>query len=412
MFRSLCILGRQPAIGLTELESLYGANKVKPLGSQAVLLDVDPCLLAFDRLGGCIKFCKVLTELDTANWSKIETFLLEVSPEHSTRLPAGKMRLGLSVYDMKISAKQLEATALRLKSVIKETGRSVRVVQNKEPSLNSAQVVHNQLTGPTGWELIFIGNGSKTVLAQTVKVQNIASYAMRDRDRPKRDARVGMLPPKLAQIIINLAVGELPDEAKQSICEIPAGEPVPLPDFSNIRVLEPFCGTGVILQEALLMGYKVCGTDLESRMIEYSKINLAWLTSGYHLTATDSRLEAADATTNKWGDFTTVASETYLGRPFTSLPSEGILQQTINEVNTITKKFLQNLAAQTKPGLRSCFALPVWNINDRFRHLPLLDHLTDMGYNRVSFVHAAETDLIYLRPGQIVGRELVTLIRK
>src|SRR4051794_2242006 len=57
--QSLMILGRLPALGTAELESLYGADKVKLVGTQAVIVDVDPCLLAFDRLGGSVKFCKV-----------------------------------------------------------------------------------------------------------------------------------------------------------------------------------------------------------------------------------------------------------------------------------------------------------------------------------------------------------------
>lgn len=219
--QSLCVLGRQPGLGLAELESLYGAKKLQPLADHAVVVDVDPCLLAFDRLGGSVKFCKMLTVLDTTDWKQIEKFLIEVSPGHSERMVEGKMHLGLSAIGFDITVQQLQATALSLKKVIRKTGRSVHVIPNNELELNSASVLHNKLTGPTGWELILIKHGDKTYVTQTVKVQDINAYAARDQVRPKRDTKVGMLPPKLAQIIINLAVGELPDEAKQSVCEIP-----------------------------------------------------------------------------------------------------------------------------------------------------------------------------------------------
>jgi tRNA (guanine10-N2)-dimethyltransferase len=274
--QSLMVLGRLPNLGMAELESLYGTDKVRPVGTQAAIVDVDPCFLAFDRLGGSIKFCKLLTELDTTNWKEIEKFLLQVSPGHSERMPEGKMHLGLSLYGFIETTKQIEATGLSLKKVIRKTGRSVRLVPNKEPELSSAQVFHNHLTGPTGWELVFIKNGSKTVVAQTVKVQDIDSYTLRDRGRPKRDTRVGMLPPKLAQTILNLATGKLPEDKLESICEIPAGELVPRPQLGK-TVLDPFCGTGVVLQEATLAGYDVYGTDLEPRMVEYTKLTLDWL---------------------------------------------------------------------------------------------------------------------------------------
>ena len=79
----------------------------------------------------------------------------------------------------------------------------MRIVPNKALDLSSAQVLHNKLTHRGSWELLLVRGGDKTYLAQTLFVQNIEAYAARDQARPKRDARVGMLPPKLAQILIN-----------------------------------------------------------------------------------------------------------------------------------------------------------------------------------------------------------------
>jgi tRNA G10 N-methylase Trm11 len=410
---SLLILGRQPALGLAELESLYGTATVRAIGSQAAIVNVDPCLLAFDRLGGSIKFCKILTTLDTTNWGDIEKFLLKVSPNHSQAMPEGKMQLGLSVYGFNETQQRITATALSLKKAIKKTGRPVRVIPNQATELNSAQVIHNRLTGPNGWELVFVRNNHQTVVAQTVKVQDIESYTRRDRERPNRDAKVGMLPPKLAQIIINLAAGRIPETALQSICDIPAGEPIPTP-ILNQKVLDPFCGTGVILQEALLMGYKVYGSDLEQRMIDYSIANAHWLTLHYPVTDEGTHFEKADATAYTWPHkFDFIASEVYLGRPFTSTPSPQIVQQTMAECQLIIKKFLQNIAPQIKPGTRLCLAVPAWQTKqNQFQHLPLVDQIADLGYTRISFEHAAETQLIYYREDQIVARELIVITRK
>jgi tRNA (guanine10-N2)-dimethyltransferase len=411
--QSLLILGRQPALGLAELESLYGAGKVQAVGPQAAIVDVDPCLLAFDRLGGSVKFCKLLTTLDTTNWGKIEKFLLQVSPGHAQTMPEGKMRLGLSLYGFNETPKRIEATGLSLKKAIRKTGRSVRLIPNKAAELNSAQVLHNQLTGPTGWELVFIRSGEQTVVAQTVKVQDIEAYARRDRQRPKRDAKVGMLPPKLAQIIINLAAGRLPEDKLESICDIPAGQPVPRPILGQ-TVLDPFCGTGVILQEALLMGYDIYGSDLEPRMVDYAKQNLDWLNRLYGLEAADYRLATADATSYEWShEFDFVASETYLGRPFTTRPTDEVLAETISTCNLIIKKFLRNIRNYLKPGSRLCLAIPAWQIKSgQFKHLPLIDQISELGYNRISFEHIRDEDLIYYRSEQIVARQLIVITRK
>ncbi len=383
MFKSLAILGRQPALGKAELESLYGAEAIVDLSENIVGLNLDANEIEFLRLGGTIKLAKLLTILSADNWSKIEQYLLKTTPEHIKYLPEGKLQIGLSVYGLNVSLNDIQKTGLKIKKVLKNNGRSARLVPNKELSLNSAQVLHNKLTGPLGWELLLIKYGQEVILAQTTNEQDIEAYAARDQSRPKRDARVGMLPPKLAQIIINLS--------KPGEGEI---------------VLDPFCGTGVIPQETLLMGRHVYATDLEPRMIDYTRENLRWL-----IGPAEQKLEVADATSFSWQLFDTIATETYLGRPFSSEPSTDVLTEVMNDVQTIHKKFLQNVARQTKPGFRMCIAVPAWKTKNVFKHLKTLESLEELGYTRLSFVHASNEDLIYHRPDQIVARELVILIR-
>lgn len=415
--QSLVILGRQPAIGLAELESLYGAARVQPItGVPAALVDVDPCRLDFDRLGGSVKFCKLLVIRDTTHWRDIEKFLVQSAPEHAAAMPAGKMYLGLSAYGLAVSASQLTAGGLNIKqSIRRSTGRPVRIIPNQEPQLSSAQVYHNRLTTDHGWELVLIRHGAQTIIAQTVRVQDIDAYTLRDRGRPKRDARVGMLPPKLAQIIINLAAGPLPETAQRNVCELPAGSTAAR-GTPGITVLDPFCGTGVILQEAALMGYSVCGTDIDPRMALYAGINLEWLR-----TVTQSRtlpladVAVADALSNHWpAGFDMIASEMYLGRPFAASPSPEVLARTEAECSRMLQTFLGNLAPQVRSGFRLCLGVPAWQTERTggFRRLSALDRLESLGYNRVSFEHARERDMIYHRAGQTVARELVVLTKQ
>ncbi len=411
MVQSVCILGRQPALGLAELESLFGDAALKPIGEIAALLDKEPQTIPFYRLGGSVKLAKLLTILDTTDWNEIEKFLISSVVPHTKYLPEGKMNLGLSAYNLPVKPSRINATGLELKKVIKNHGRPVRVVPNKTAELSSAQVMHNDLTGPRSWELLFIRHDRQTYIAQTTNVQDINAYAGRDQNRPKRDAKVGMLPPKLAQIIINLAgnhtlsttgLPPTPEESSNSRPTHPGAS----------QLLDPFCGTGVILQEALLMGYDVYGTDLEPRMIDYSKENLDWLATRYNLDGRTYLLETGDATSFEWQNFDLVAGETYLGRPFSATPKPDVLEEVSRDVDTIHKKFLQNVTKQTKSGFRMCLAVPAWKIASGFKRLPVLDHLEEMGYTRTSFVHSKTEDLIYHRENQIVGRELITLTRK
>lgn len=384
--KTLCILGRQPEIGLAELESLYGGQHIRPAAG-AAFLDIPAGDINFKRLGGTIKVAQILDTLNADTWPEVRSYLLKVVPEHLKKRPEGKFTLGLSLYGFNVPANDINKTALAIK---KASGRSLRVVPNKTAELSSAQVLHNQLTRRGAWELVLFKNKNQTFLAQTFFVQDIDDYAARDQARPARDARVGMLPPKLAQILINLA-------------NPPA----------KALVLDPFCGTGVLLQEALLMGYDALGTDLEPRMIDFSSRNLKWLKDRFPGLPGAVELAVGDATNHHWsGNIGAVATEVYLGRPLGSVPSPDKLQDIIQDVNTILRKFLKNLADQLKPGTPICLAVPAWQIGPgKFKTLPVLDKLTDMGYNLTKFEHVGNQDLIYYRENQIVARQLITVTR-
>ncbi len=392
--KSLCILGRQPALGLAELESLYGAEHTLPLGGHA-LLDVAAEDVNFKNLGGTIKTARVLAVIESVRWPDLARYLIEKIPEHTKQLPDGKFTLGLSVYNLPPSVKQIEAVLLEIKKQVRKTGRPVRIVPNRSAALNSAQVLHNKLTHKGSWELILIKAGSKTLLAQTLFVQDIEAYGARDQARPARDARVGMLPPKLAQIMLNLSAGPLRASTD---------------DLTRLRVLDPFCGTGVILQEALLMGYSVMGTDIEPRMTEYSKRNLKWLFEKYPSLEGQVDIETADATSYQWPGFSTIASEVFLGRPLAKLPPQSDLKQVVSDANTIIRKFLDNLSAQLRPERPICLAVPAWRHPDgKFTELPVLAKLTDMGYNYWDLKHVRHQELTYFREDQVVARRLLRL---
>jgi tRNA G10 N-methylase Trm11 len=390
--QTLAILGRQPAIGLAELESLLGADKITPLQGGGVLLDIESAEFPFHRLGGTVKQGNVLTTLQTTKWKDIDKYIVAASKEHSRHVPDGKLTIGLSVYGLDVSRGDLEKTALSIKKQVKSTGRPVRIVPNKSPEISTPQIIHNKLTGSNGWELVFYRNGDTTILMRTTNIQDIESYTARDQARPMRDARVGMLPPKLAQIIINLALGK--NEVKGQ------------------TILDPFCGTGVVLQESLLMGMGVYGTDLEPRMIEYSGTNLDWFIKELGLQNRQVKLSVGDATSYKWDkNFTTVACEGYLGLPFAHMPSPDHLQESIQASNTVAKGFLKNLGTQVDKGFRFCIGLPAWHLPNSVKHVPCLEELQKLGWQRVRFEHAHPADLVYRREDQVVGRELVALIK-
>lgn len=389
-----CILGRQPELGLAEIESLYGADKVRLVCDGTVaLVNVDQI---GTELGGTVKVARVLTTVPGTSLTKHVRYIAQEIPKHlCCGMPEGKLKFGLSVFGLDTSTAEINRGTLFIKKSIKNAGRSVRIVPNNTPSLSSAQVIHNRLTDPLGMELLLIRDGNQTILAQTVHEQDIEAYGQRDHGRPKRDARVGMLPPKLAQIMIHLAEGRLNQPGDHTL-------------------LDPFCGTGVVLQEALLLGYNVAGTDINPRMVDYTRQNLDWLANKSSRRLPQiALLETGDATDYQWPpNVDLVVCEGYLGDPLTSVPDREKLENITHECNAIMRDFLKNIATQLRPGTPLCIAAPAWHTNSGVRHLPVLDDLGKIGYNCIDFRRTDASELIYHRPEQIVGRELVLLIKE
>ena len=243
----------------------------------------------------------------------------------------------------------------------------------------------------------------RVIVAESVGAQNISALAARDQARPRTDAFVGMLPPKLARMMVNMAG--------------PLVQPSPATKHSAPRpvLLDPFCGTGTVLQEALLLGYDVCGSDLNPKMVSYTSENLAWL-QRRSAAATPGAVHSvtqADATTYQWADaqqFSAVVCETYLGQPFSAPPAPAKLSAVRTTCNHIISHFLTNLRPQLRSGTPLVIAVPAWRGSDgQFTHLPLIAQLEQLGYQCRPFQHVRPADLCYYRENQVVARELLVM---
>ena len=388
---TLFVLGRQPEIGLAELESLSSASSVRLLSDTCAACSQP---VDFSRLGSSQKSGPVIASFKTTDLKKVFASLSShIKSIVANMPPEGKIKLGASVYGIDTTPYQIQGELLRLKKTLRSSGRSARVVPNETTVLSSATTYHNRLHRDLGLELAIVCSGDTTTVARITAVQDIDAYRIRDRERPKRDAFVGMLPPKLAQTMINLASGAQ----------------------ASTRIVDPFCGTGVVLQEALLMGHPVYGSDINPKMIDYSRINLEWICKAQNLSDADYSLDVADATSvqippAQAGTATSIASETYLGQPLGGQsPSEEKILDIMHGVNTLARNFLKNIAPQLEPGSRHCIAFPAWYVDEREYHLPVLDELVELGFERITFAHPPR--LVYRRDDQQTARELV-VVRK
>ena len=390
----VAIAGRQPLISLAEIQALYD-KAARLVGKKLVFFEIDEdgeenISPDINRLGGSLKLGRFF---DT-DFSKLAKFLATAHPE-------GKITLGISDFSKQKKSGLAKQKSMELKRNLARMGRSARVITSNEPEISSATAHHNQLGEKAGCFEIFLIDRE---IYLSLGTQNITAYTERDQARPARDAKVGMLPPKLAQILINLC-GKLPEGA---------------------RVLDPFCGTGVVLQEAAIMGYVPYGTDLNERMVEYSKKNLSWLFNERNqkrfkilpdlIQKKDqilNTISVGDATSFTWeGEIDAVAFEGYLGAPMSKPPVDIKFKTEKAKCREIAMGFLKNITPQIKSGTPVVMALPAWlRENGKYAGLNILDEIQEMGYNFEKFQDLSQSDLLYYREGQIVAREII-VIRK
>ena len=451
----IAILGRQPDISLAELEAVYGVAQVRQVSAQVATVVTDTIDLS--ALGGTTKIGKVITTLPLKRLRDADLFT-DVSKDivhHHIDAWRGvnhKITLGISAYNLDVPPRLVQKTGLILKSALKKHSVSLRLVPNDDTALSTA-VSHNNKLGLSDnkVELMVVKTGTDIIIAESRGAQNITAYARRDHGKPKRDAFVGMLPPKLAQIMINLALG--PQQQSSRVAKLPetSAQARVSDERSSLRVedclnevspadtkemneeetrsaeavsgnfgnedttayaytptiLDPFCGTGTVLQEALLQGYSVLASDLSDKMVDYTQQNLDWIVRSHRHTGTILNISQADATTHTWPHASAVDAvvcETYLGQPFSAPPSPAKLKEVVGNCNHIISSFLKNIHPQLRPGTPLCIAVPAWRGSDsHFTHLPLTRDLAKLGYT------LKRPPLVYSRPDQVVARELLVL---
>lgn len=389
--RHIAVAGRQPLISLAEIQALYDRNARLAEKSLIIFEADEQNLPAIDRLGGSLK----LGRLFEGDFKKLVTAMCDMQPK-------GKITFGISDYSKNAKLDFVNRKGMELKRNLNKLGRGVRVVASKSPALSSATSHHNQLGEKRGcFEIILFGKD----IYLSLGTQNITKYAERDQARPARDAKVGMLPPKLAQTLINLC-GNLP---------------------RGSRILDPFCGTGVVLQEAAMMGYSPYGSDLNERMVEYTRRNLKWLFEEKNQKRFNLRPEVilskdqleeeivvGDATDFRWQKLIdAVVFEGFLGSPMSSPPVDIKFKTEKANCKQIILGFLKNITPQIESGVPISMAVPAWLREDgHYARLNILDEIKQMGYNFEKFQGLGQSDLLYYREGQVVAREIIVLRKK
>lgn len=367
------MLGKDRDLSLAELAAIYPPTSLKTQGAdwvEAELSEFAPADL--NRLGGVVKVARFL---GSASFSDLNQVLFETL---NARYAGHKLTYGISLYE--VPRLQLRLVLSRLKKTLQTADIKSRFVNQDYQNLSSA---HSKGLAKEGIELVIAGDKDHFWIGEVVAAQDIDAYSHRDYEKPYRNMKVGMLPPKLAQILINLT-GVHPGSC----------------------IWDPFCGTGTLVMEGVLMGHSMLGTDLNEKMIFASQQNAEWLKKEFDVKG-QAEFFAHDATRPLKGHaFDAIACEGYLGPPQGRQLSRIQLRPIEASLEKLYLDFFKALKAMDFKG-PVVIAMPFFRTSEG-REVFLDGAIRDiekLGFKRTPLLPHS-LFLKYASPDQVVGRAI------
>ena len=388
------ILGTNTALSIAELGAVFDLSKSKLLAPDFLLAELDLEINAetlINRLGGTIKVGVIRDEVNINSNPDLVKAVIKLAAKKKDSVADGKFNFGYSAYGQNnFNKKDL---GIKVKNYFNEKKVSSRFVVSQEKTLSSVVITQNKLL-TRGIEIVLVNDNEDklTLVGETLSTQPFKDLSRRDFGRPARDDLSGMLPPKIALIMLNLAQVKSMDSV----------------------LFDPFCGSGTVLSEALLLGYKnLFGSDISIKAVEDTRTNISWLKELYNIKDFHLKLLVKNVTNLskfiKSNYVDAIVTEPYLG------PQRGLLNfKVINKnLEDLYSAAISEFHKVLKNGARVVMIWPSFYgqrpITPSYRGFKIIDMLP-ANLAEGPFVNKnARPTIIYGRPGQKVFREIVVL---
>lgn len=375
-------LGNHTDLAKAEIENYLQTSTTELLPDALLVDDLhrEPQEI-LDNLGGTIKISQVIA-IETY---PSEEYLIDLI---SSMIIAGnhgeKAHFGLSSYSGDYNSEEL---GMSIKRKLQESDISARLTVSKNPTLSAGDIKRNKLL-KKGSEFVLLESDKKTYIAETRAIQAIEDWSFRDMKRPGRDAKRGMLPPKLARIMVNLAG----------------------PKGDNEVLLDAFCGSGTVIMEGMLGHFdELIAADKSERAVQDTKKLVNWTKENFNL---EPEVMYFASTAENLGhalqaeSVSRIISEVFLGQPKKGSESRHKLETEMKELQAMYERSVKSLAQAVRPRGKMVFAMPV------FAHPE-----GDIELNYKKIVDGAEVvmdrpPLRYEQPNQKVKRDILILEKK
>ncbi len=387
----LFIPGKNWRLSLAELAEFFEARHIKVeinVFSKAFFVISVKSAGAIDiaGLGGLIKIGEVATNLATQT---VKDAFLQENKQAQTIIKnallqkdlidgmfetpsSGKAVFGVSVYWADQAFRSVSKSMQRfIGSVVKKElaseGKKANFMgfaKNREyPQLSHIEVLKKRLVENKA-EILFCVNKEETFIGTTTAVHNPFEFQKRDVGKPNQ-RKIFAIPPRLARIMINLAACK---EGKV--------------------FLDPFCGVGTILQEALLAKARVVGMDVNPWCVEAAAENLEWLKREYALDGAEFRILQGDARSlaRKIGleQVDCVATEPDLGPALRHVPTVPYAMKVIEKLTPLFFDFMDEAYKVLKAEGRLVLVTPyIQTRSGQQVTMRIADKAVEVGFKRV-----------------------------
>jgi tRNA G10 N-methylase Trm11 len=414
MFEYFFLLGRAFDLCREELEGLLSSFDAKIVsetdGVVIVSSDLDiPLDELLFRAGGVIKAGRLVGE--TSDLEDVRTKIVDLANE---KFSDTKFRFGASLYGKVGVGKMVKEMVVQLDQDFKQRGLKGSYVLPDGSEMTSVQIDKYKLLGEKGADFVLIMVGEIVKYGLTESVQPFEQWSKADYGRPDRDAKSGMLPPKVARMMINLGIAKFKKERNGWQKEL--------------TIYDPFCGSGTVLTEGLRVGCRVGGSDLSEKAVRDTISNIDWLMGsglyqieegkpdrffGYKhvaLKAEEIAVRASEvAHVQKIvtsGSIQVIVTEPYLGPVFNEDPTPGKLERIIKGLEKMYIGGLSSMREILVPGGVIVFAEPIFFMPNKSYKVGIIDNPDRFGYTLESKI------VEYKRDKAFVGRRIGVLVKK
>ncbi len=397
------ILGNNPILSVAEIFRLAESEKINldiiDIISDCLIIETEniDVLKWQNSLGGTIKIGEIKytfkQQAELINSLKKDNLIDNFFAQKNSKIIYGISQYGVAVN----KPEKINSIAMEIKKELQADGFGCRYIQADKKNLTSVQVEKNKLI-KQGAEILAISGINGFYLGKTLSVQDFENYSQRDYGRPSPNSRSGMLPPKLAKILINLSQAE-----------------------KTSKILDPFCGSGTIIQEGLLLGYtNFIGSDISARAVEDSKDNIDWIIKNKNILNTNIEILESDVkqldTHIKNNSIDNIITEPYLGPPdrFNNVSD---IFKTIEELEDLYFEAFQIFNKICSDQATIIIIFPIIKFENDVFLLKILEKIAELGWQRsnplpnkvtlfAKIGTTARGSLIYQRPDQRVNREI------